>query len=274
VPERTLEERIDQLRDLAAVVSVTPAGADRFTCEEPDWFGERIFGGVIVAQALNAALQTVDGGMRPHSLHGYFLRAARPGGGVELEVDRLRDGRSFSTRHVTMRQDDRLVFWATSSFHADEQGDEYQLAMGPDVPSPDDAEPSEWDEGPFESREAGPTPPEPDGTRRSTRRVWFRGPAGIGDDPAIHVSLAAFLSDMTGTSFRPLSLDEWGKHTDASLDHAVWFHRPFRVDDWLFFDLHALVNTAGRSIVRGAMYTREGKLCLSIAQELLIRPLG
>src|SRR5207247_7232844 len=117
VPERTLDERVEQLRDLAAVVSVKPAGDDRFTGEEPCWFGERIFGGVIVAQALNAALQTVDGGMRPHSLHGYFLRAARPGGGVELEVDRLRDGRSFSTRHVTMRQDDRLVFWATSSFH-------------------------------------------------------------------------------------------------------------------------------------------------------------
>ena len=96
---------------------------------------------------------------------------------------------------------------------------------------------------------------------------------GIPTDPVTGAVVSAFMSDMTGTSFRPHSLGEWGTHTDASIDHAVWFHRPLPLDDWVYADFHALVNVGGRTVVRGAMYSRDGRLCLSMAQELLIRPL-
>jgi acyl-CoA thioesterase-2 len=274
VPETSRDaERIEQARELAAVVQVARSGDDRFRGEMPDWFGERVFGGVLVAQVLSAALQTVDDDVRPHSLHGYFLRPALAGPPVELEVARLRDGRSFRTRQVEMRQGDKAVCAMGVSFHADEPGDEYQLAMA-DVPGPDDVPPNEDWQGPFHVRDVGPTAREPDGTFRSTRRAWCRLSLRLPDDPTLHACLAGFLSDMTETSFRPRNLGEWGTHTDASLDHAVWFHRPFRVDEWLFFDLHALVNAGGRSVVRGSLYRHDGQLCLSMAQELLIRPLA
>lgn len=245
---------------------------DRFTVEAPDWFGERVFGGVVVAQGLVAAAQTVDAPMRVHSLHAYFLGALRPGP-VEIEVDRLRDGRSFTTRHARSRQDDRTALWCTVSFHPDEPGPEYQLAM-PEVPAPETLEAVADDEGPlFDIRPVGPTPRRPDGTYRSTRRYWVRTAGAMPEDPLAHLGVAAYLSDMTGASFRPHNLDEWGTHTDASIDHAVWFHRPLRTDEWVYVDLHALVNGNGRSTMRGEFYDRDGNLCLSMAQELLIRPL-
>jgi acyl-CoA thioesterase-2 len=271
------QERSEQARELAEVVWVKPTGDDTFRGDTPDWFGERVFGGVIVAEALSAMVQTVDDeGMRAHSLHGYFLRPAVAGTPVDLRVARLRDGRTFRTRQVEMRQGDRTVCVMSSSFHADEPGDEYQLAMG-EVPAPEDLPaPAAEDEppGPFEIRSIGATPRRPDGTYQSTRRIWCRCAPGLPDDDSLHTCVAGFLSDMTETSFRPYSLGEWGGYTDASLDHAVWFHRPFRVDEWLLFDLHALINTGGRSVVRGALYRQDGQLCLSMAQELLIRPLS
>jgi acyl-CoA thioesterase-2 len=261
------------VQELVAGLQVQPVGDDRFSVTAPTWFDdERVFGGVVVAHALNAALQTVDdSGVRPHSFHGYFLRPVLAGADVELTVDRLRDGRSFSTRHVTVSQDGRASMWAAVSFHRDEAGDDYRLPMPPDVPAPDGLPASEWG-GPFDAREAGPVLAE-DGTFRSTRRVWVRLPGPLPDDPAVHATLAGYLSDMTGTSFRPLSLGEWGRHTDASLDHALWLHRPFRLDEWLFFDLQAVFNGGGRSVVRGSLYTADGVLCLSMMQELLIREL-
>jgi acyl-CoA thioesterase-2 len=266
------DERLEQARELADVIGVAPTGSDEFRGATPDWFGEgRIFGGIVVAQALSAAVQTVPDGPPPHSMHGYFLRAVRPGTPVDLAVGHVRDGRSFTTREVTMAQDERAVFTGTCSFHADEEGDEYQLGMG-DVPGPDGLEPDPYHEGPFDVREVGPTPVSADGTYQSTRRMWVRCAPALPDDAGVHTCVAAYLSDMTGTAFRPLNLGEWGTHTDASLDHAVWFHRAVRADEWLFYDLHALVNTGGRSLVRGAMY-QDGRLCLSMAQELLIRPL-
>ncbi|MGH8983283.1 MAG: acyl-CoA thioesterase [Acidimicrobiia bacterium] len=266
------EERIEQARELAAVIAVVPTGDHRFRGATPDWFGEgRIFGGIVVAQALHAAIQTVPDGPPPHSLHGSFLRAARPGPPVELVVERVREGRSFTTRQVAMSQEERLLFTAMCSFHADEDGDEYQLAMA-DVPGADGLEPDPYHDGPFDVRDVGPTPRRADGTYESTRRMWVRCAPGLPDAAAVHTAVAAYLSDMTGTAFRPLSLGDWGTHTDASLDHAVWIHRPLRADEWLFYDLHALVNTGGRSLVRGSMY-QDSRLCLSMAQELLIRPL-
>jgi acyl-CoA thioesterase-2 len=261
------------VRELVDTLETTPLGDDHFAARAPDWFGDRVFGGLVIAQALDAATSTVDPPMRPHSLHAYFLGAQRPGL-VALEVSRLRDGRTFATRHVTSAQGDRTAFWATVSYHADEEGEPYQLPARLDVPGPHTIEPS--DDGPptFELRELGPTELRPDGTYASTRRCWLRPAAPLPDEPRAHLAAAAFVSDLTGTSFRPRNLGEWGTHTDASIDHAVWFHHPPRLDDWLYCDFHALINHGNRSVVRGEVYDRDGRLCLSMAQELLIRPLA
>jgi acyl-CoA thioesterase-2 len=262
------------VQELIAGISMAPAGEDRFTGVAPLWFGDRVFGGVIVAQTLHAALQTAEANVGLHSLHGYFVRGAQGGEPVDVEVQRLRDGRAFSTRHAVMRQPDRLVFWMTCSFHVQEPGAEYQLAMEDGVPGPEGLPDSEWVPGPFLARDVGPSPPAGDGTMSSTRRVWFRCTGELPDDPRLHLVLGAYLSDVTGNSFRPLSLDSWDGYADTSLDHALWFHRPFRVDEWLYYDLQTVINTAARSLVRGSMYRADGRLCLSMAQELLIRPLA
>jgi acyl-CoA thioesterase-2 len=172
---------------------------------------------------------------------------------------------------VTAMQDGSTTSRLTCSFHVAEEGDEYQLTM-PSVPLPEELPALESEPGPFDSRDVGPLP-EPDGTFRSSGRWWLRTAAPLPDDDDVHACMMAFFSDMTRSSFRPLSLDAWGTHTDASIDHAVWLHGRARADEWLLYDLQAVVNTAGRAVVRGSMYTRQGVLCLSMAQELLIRRL-
>ena len=258
--------------ELLGALRATPAGDDRFTAIAPDWFGDRVFGGVVLGQALYAACQTIDPGRVAHSMHAYFLSPLRPGA-AELEVKRLRDGRTFSARHVVSAQNGRTALWATVSFHGEEAGPAYQRTL-PDPPPPASLEASEDGPPPVEVRAIGPTEPRPGGGYESTRRCWMRTAQPLSDDPLEHVAVAAFLSDLTGTSFRPHNLGEWGTHTDASIDHAVWFHRPFRPDGWLYADFHALVSTGARSTVRGEFYDAAGRLCMSMAQELLVRPLA
>jgi acyl-CoA thioesterase-2 len=257
--------------DLTGALSAERTGEDTFGADSPDWWGgDRVFGGMVVAQALSAALQTVDPAMPVHSLHGYFLRPARPGRPVHLNVGHVRDGRSFALRDVTSTVEGKETFKMMCSFHLEEDGEQYQLPMPEGVGDPDALEPSETPI-PFHVRELGPTQQRPDGSYQSTRRVWLRTKVDLPDDPAVHACVVAYLSDMTGAAFRPLSLGTWGTHTDASLDHAVWFHRPVRADEWLLYDLCAVVNAGGRATVRGSMYTQDGLLRVSMAQELLIR---
>jgi acyl-CoA thioesterase-2 len=260
--------------ELIAALTAQPIGDDLFRAVLPDWFGGHAFGGMVVGHAVNAALQTVDTPGDLHSLHAYFLRPTATEQPVDIEVERVRDGRSFTTRHVRSQQNGKTVFSMLCSFHAPETGDEYARPM-PEVPPPEELEVVDGfdDDAPddLEMRDAGPLP-DRDGTYISTRRVWFRLPLRT-EDVVAHLSAIAYMSDMTGTSFRPHSLGEWGLHTDASLDHAVWFHRPIRLDDWMLYDLRAVVNHAGRSVVHGAMYSRDGLLRLTLMQELLIRPL-
>ncbi len=271
-------------------------GPSTFVTTSPDWWGgERTFGGMVVAQALSAAARTVSEDLDIHSLHGYFLRPSIPGTPSTHQVERLRDGRSFSTREVVSEVEGRETFRMACSFHRAEAGDEYQLPMAGDVPSPeaiavDDGKvPSRFPSGagagaaagaaatpppsPFDVRDLRSTERREDGTYLSTRRCWFRTRGRLSDDPAIHACVLAYLSDMTGAAFRPLSLDSWSGYTDASLDHAVWFHRPRRADVWNLFDFQALLNASGRSTIRGTMYGEDGVLYLSMAQELLIRKL-
>jgi acyl-CoA thioesterase-2 len=160
----------------------------------------------------------------------------------------------------------------TCSFHAPEDGDDYELKMERGTPLPNDIEGFEAP-FPFDIREVGATERREDGTYRSTRRCWFRTREALPDDPGLHACVLAYFSDMTGAAFRPLSFGSFGTHTDASLDHAVWFHRPWRADEWSLFDLQALVNAGGRATIRGTMHGEDGSLHLSMAQELLIRKL-
>lgn len=263
-------DRPGQLRELVEAMSVKRDG-DQFVVNEPDWWGQRVFGGMVVAQALNAALQTVDRRFDPHSVHGYFMRPLAPLVDARLTVENLRDSRSFALRQVTIGQAGSPSARFTCSFHVPEEGDEYQLPMK-EVPGPDSLTKADMP-GPFDACDAGPTPPAPDGTYDSSARLWHRTCAPLEDDPVTHYCVLAYCSDMTRTSFRPLSMDTWGTHTDASIDHAVWFHRRARADEWFLSDFQALINTGGRSVVRGTMYTPAGELFMSMAQELLIRPL-
>jgi acyl-CoA thioesterase-2 len=257
----------------ATEVEPGPDGRRTFSTLTPEWWpGGRTFGGMVVAQALHAAISTVPTGLDVHSLHGYFLRPSLPGVPTTHRVELVRDGRSFTTREVVSEVDGRVVFRMTCSFHQPEEGDEYQLPVAPDIPPPHEVDGVEGP-FPFDTRELGATAEREDGTYSSTRRCWFRTHERLPDDPAVHACLLAYISDMTGAAFRPRSMGTWGTHTDASLDHAVWFHRPARADEWNFFDLHALVNAGGRSTIRATMHGEDGQLHLSMAQELLIRKL-
>jgi acyl-CoA thioesterase II len=248
-------------------------GRPTFTTTSPNWWvGGRTFGGMVVAQSLSAAVQTVAPELDVHSLHGYFLRPTAPGARTSHVVDTVRDGRSFSTRDVVSMVEGKDTFRMTCSFHLPEDGDDYQLPMASGIPPPREIEGFEAP-FPFDIRELGATEQRKDGTYLSTRRCWFRTRQPLPDDPRVHACLLAYFSDMTGAAFRPLSLHTWGTHSDASLDHAVWFHRPWRADAWSFFDLHALVNAGGRATIRATMHGEDGSLHLSMAQELLIREL-
>ena len=268
--------------DLIESISARASGPDAegrstFTTASPNWWMEgRTFGGMVVAQALNAGMQTAPAGFDVHSLHAYFLSPTPPDSETVHTVASIRDGRSFSSREVTSQVDGRQTLRLACSFHAPESGDEYQLPIGSGIGAPDDLE---WHVNPFDApfpfeiRELGPTEQRGDGTYESTRRCWFRTEGQLPDDPAIHACVLTYFSDMTGSSFRPLSLGSWGTHTDTSLDHAVWFHRPWRADAWNLFDIHTLVNARGRATIRATMHGEDGTLHLSMAQELLIRKL-
>jgi acyl-CoA thioesterase-2 len=257
----------------AEEIETSPDGRRAFVSTSPTWgFGDRTFGGMVVSQALHAATRTVPDGLDVHSLHGYFLRPSRPGVPSVHRVERVRDGRSFTIREVTSEVEGKTVFRMTCSFHVPEEGDDYQLPMGPGATPPEETEGLEAP-SPFDLRELGATEQREDGTFMSTRRCWFRTRERLPDDPALHACVLAYLSDMTGAAFRPLSLGTWGSHTDASLDHALWFHRPWRADTWSIFDLQTLVNAGGRATIRGTMHGEDGTLHLSMAQELLIREL-
>jgi acyl-CoA thioesterase II len=267
----TVAELVDALT--ARATGLNEDGRATFSTTSPKWWVHgRVFGGMVVGQALNAAMQTVSAPLQVHSLHGYFLRPTSPGSRTSHAVESIRDGRSFSTRQVTSEVEGKETFRMTCSFHAPEEGDRYQLPIAPTVPPPNDVDGFE-EPFPFDVRELGSTERREDGTYESTRRCWFRSRQPLPDAPAVHASLLAYFSDMTGASFRPHSLGVWGTHTDASLDHALWFHRPWRADSWSLFDIHTLVNSGGRATIRATMHGEDGTLHLSMAQELLIREL-
>jgi acyl-CoA thioesterase II len=250
-------------------VTVRPDG-DGWIGDAPDWFGDVLFGGFVISQAVHAATRTAPDGGRIHSLHGYFLRPVVAGLPLSYRAVPLREGRTFVMRQLEAVQDGKPVFSMMYSFTADTDGYEYELPMAPRIPPPEELA-TEIGPGPWEAAWLGPTPPAADGTRLSTHRAWSRIPVALPDDPHLHAALIAFVTDITGTGGRPLHLE--GDVTGmVSIDHAAWFHRPLRADEWLFYDVHALVNTGGRGVLRGTMYGSDRHVAVSVAQEMLLRP--
>lgn len=241
----------------------------------------RVFGGQVAAQAVRAALLTVPSERPLHSLHAYFLRPGKPGEDIDMYVERPRDGGSFTSRRVKAVQNDEVIFDMIASFHRVEEGPTYQMPIADDVPAPEDAPEPQGMFGrmrslmPFDMRELGPTEPV-DGIYRSTRRAWFRTAGELPDDPAIHTCVLAFASDMGVVSAARVPVageEEWERFMGASLDHAVWFHRPIRADRWILFDLRTVSSFGARGLAAGTMHSQDGVLGVSIAQEALIRPL-
>lgn len=277
----TNPEMTDPVQPLLDLLDLDDLGSDRFKGANPDHgFSSRVFGGQVAAQALQAAVRTLDVDHHVHSLHAYFLRPGAPGIPITFAVERTRDGRSFSTRRVLASQRDDVIFEMSSSFHTAEPGADYQLGIANDAPDPDgvpdglaflpDAARARF---PMDIRELGPTEPDGDGFFRSTRRVWMRIRRRIPDDPLLHACGLAYLSDM-GTVFAaitPIATDPSEQHMAASLDHALWFHRPIRADEWFLYDLHAVSVSGARGLTRGTIHSADGTLGISVAQEALVR---
>jgi acyl-CoA thioesterase-2 len=250
------------------LIHLEPHGADTFVGSGPRYPWGGLYGGQIVAQALHAAAATVDEGFAPHSLRAYFIRAGDHTEPVRYEVDRTRNGRSFCTRRVVARQAVGAILNLEASFHVAEATDEVQLAAMPDVPGPDAFEETSWSSA-FERRMA---PRELDAPVAS----WFRMPAGTGgDDPLVHAAGLAYISDdlPTDAVARVVGADfEDGQGWfSVSLDHAVWFHHPLRVDEWHLetFTCQGFAN--GRGLALGNVFTPDGTHAATIAQEVLIR---
>jgi acyl-CoA thioesterase II len=256
----------------------------------PDERVQRVFGGQVAGQALVAAGRTVPADRLVHSLHAYFIRPGDPTVPLIYTVDRVRDGRSFTTRRVSAIQHGKTIFTLSASFHHPEPGPMHSDPM-PDVPPPEQIErtsdrlarffggdiPREIGDNPIELRSIGPlsVEAERDPSLRTTRNmVWLRVNGELPDDPLLHVCLMTYASDMT--LLDPVLLGHglsWmdGRTKGASLDHAMWFHRPFRADQWLLYAQESPVAYGARGLARGEVFTEAGDLVVSVVQEGLIR---
>jgi len=252
---------------------------------------QRVFGGQVAGQALVAAGRTVPADRPVHSLHAYFIRPGDPAVPLVYIVERVRDGRSFTTRRVTTVQHGQAIFTLSASFHGNEPGLEHADSM-PAVPGPEEVEPTadrlrrlrgpsageySW-RSPIDIRYVGPLAAEAalDRSLISSRTVvWLRADGDLPDDPLLHVCLMTYASDMTLLDTVLLAHGvSWsdGLISGASLDHAMWFHRPFRADQWLLYVQDSPIASGARGLARGEVYTREGELVVSVVQEGLLRP--
>ncbi|HZR49065.1 MAG TPA: acyl-CoA thioesterase II [Streptosporangiaceae bacterium] len=280
-------ESLDRLLDLLDLEQIE---VNIFRGRSPEERVQRVFGGQVAGQALVAAGRTVPSDRPVHSLHAYFIRPGDPAVPLIYTVDRVRDGRSFTTRRVSAIQHGKVVFTLSASFHQPEPGPVHADPM-PDVPPPESIErtrdrlarlfggelPREAAFNPVDLRSIGPISAEAarDPSLRATRNmVWLRVDGPLPDDPLLHVCLMTYASDMT--LLDPVLLGHglsWmdGHTTGASLDHAMWFHRQFRADQWLLYVQESPVAYGARGLARGEVFTSEGELVVSVVQEGLIR---
>jgi acyl-CoA thioesterase-2 len=281
------------VRELLDILDLEPLEVNLFRGRSPQSRWQRVFGGQVIGQALVAASRTVDDVAQrpPHSLHAYFLLPGDPKVPIIYEVDRIRDGKSFATRRVVAIQHGQAIFSMGVSFHADEPGLSHHAKM-PDVPKPDEL-PNET-----EIRERV-LPLMPDPVRRYYERarpielrvvefdrylgkaiengrfhVWIRATGRLPDDPAIHQCVLAYASDMTllDTALIPHGRSVFDKTImAASLDHALWLHRPCRADEWLLYAQDSPSLAGARGFSRGLIFASDGTLVASVAQEGLLR---
>lgn len=262
-----------------ALLDLEPLGAgDRFRALVPDYGPPRLFGGQVAAQALRAATLTVDADRPAHSLHAYFIRPGRLGQPLEMEVDRTRDGRTFTTRQVRVDQGGETILVLAASFAGPEPGDDWHEPAPVGVPGPDEVGAGESPitkfiaKSPFELRPVVPFDPR---GLPVIHPFWVRTVMALPDDPALHACALAYVSDMgvVGSARAPVSRPP-KEFTGASLDHAVWFHRPVRMDQWLLFSVEPSSNFGSRALARGTFHTVDGVLVASMAQESLLRATG
>jgi acyl-CoA thioesterase-2 len=276
------------LDELVKLLDLEPIEVNIFRGSSPDERRQRVFGGQVAGQALVAAGRTVERG-RVHSLHAYFLRPGDPTVPILYDVDRIRDGRSFTTRRVVAIQHGRAIFNLSASFHVDEEGFDHQLPM-PETTDPTELPTFEermkpyaekmgdWytRPRPFDQRYvADPLRAAPQkGPREPHQQVWLRADGSLADDPLLHACMVAYASDMTllDSILMPhqRAWDDPGVMM-ASLDHAMWFHRPIRADEWFLYDQHSPTATGGRGLAMGHIFTRDGRLAVSVVQEGLVR---
>jgi acyl-CoA thioesterase-2 len=278
------------LADLIQLLELERIEDHIFRGESRDLGGERVFGGQVLGQALTAASYTVEG-REVHSLHAYFLVPGDVKAPIVYEVDVARDGKSFSNRRVVAIQHGRPIFNMAASFQVPEEGLEHSAAM-PEVPGPEglpdvrELPPAILEkvpekmrrflthERPFEFRPVEPihvvSPPR----EEPRRHIWIKTIDTLPDDPHLHRNVLAYVSDyqLVATATMPHGIHfAEGKVQLASLDHAMWFHRPFRVDDWLLYAMESPNASNGRGLALGKIYTRDGRLVASTAQEGVIR---
>jgi acyl-CoA thioesterase-2 len=262
-------------RSLLTLLELEPSGEDRWLAPTPSEGPGRLFGGQVASQALRAAANTVEPGRPPHSLHGYFIRPGRPNEPLELVVERTRDGRSFTTRHVTAIQREQAVFELTASFHQEEPGLDWQPSWTHTGPGPEEIEmpgPSAgpmsalWHTNPFEIRPVTPIGPE-----FAIHPCWVRLREQLGEDSVAHACALTYVSDLAVVASARAPSNRSSLPNGASLDHSIWFHRPFHANEWLLFSVNPASNSGSRGLALGSFHNERGVLIASIAQEVLLR---
>jgi acyl-CoA thioesterase-2 len=260
--------------DFSTMMALEQHGIDTWVGAGPRYPWGGLYGGQIVAQALRAAALTVDSAFGVHSLHAYFIRRGDHNEPIRFEVDRVRNGRSFVTRSVVARQSVGAIFNMSASFQVDEDPVEIQTAALPDIPGPEELASDGW--SPIFDRRFAPSA----ALDRGQVAAWLRVLDDVGDDPVLQAAAFAYLSDDLPTdavaSLHPASVDGDQFHQrffSASLDHAIWFHRPFRADEWhaQVFTCHGLMASRGLSI--GYVFTPDGVHTATVSQEVLFREL-
>jgi acyl-CoA thioesterase-2 len=279
------------VENLLRILDLEPLEHNLFRGRSPEDGWQRVFGGQVLGQALVAATRTVEADRKAHSLHAYFLRPGDPGVPIIYEVDRIRDGKSFTTRRVVAIQHGHAIFSMSVSYQVEEGGLDHQTPM-PKVPSPDELMSEEELKKQFMQaasepmkgywRRERPIEIRPVSLRHYIAREklepiqysWFRTTGKLPDDPAVHKCVLAYASDMMllDTSLYPHARTLFDRDLQvASLDHALWFHRPFRADEWMLYQQDSPSASGGRGFNRGAIFTRDGTHIASVAQEGLIR---
>jgi len=280
------------LDDLVQLLDLESIEVNIFRGNSPDENRQRVFGGQVAGQALVAAARTIDEhGRLVHSLHAYFLRPGDPTVPILYEVDRIRDGRSFSTRRVVAIQHGRAIFNLQASFHDDEPGPDHQLPMPDGMGDPTSLPDFKTRMAPYAEQIGGwydrprpidlryvdGDPVSRKGQPSTKQHVWLRADGTLPDDPVLHACVVTYASDMTllDTTLLPFGLgwDTPGMQM-ASVDHAMWFHRPFRADDWLLYAQSAVSTSSARGMAQGSIFTSDGRLAASVVQEGLTRVTG